>query len=139
MDLDAKLELERPAKGVDVTGVWLFDFEGPTEQLASADLDMKEDGTVPGTIEYLDPGESRRRVGQFTGQVSGSKLELEGKVKIGLFETGVAVEARVDGDELTGEMTWRWSEGADTTRFTARREPRDGAGDEPKRAGGHDR
>jgi imidazolonepropionase-like amidohydrolase len=122
-DVEEKLEQEKPARGVDATGVWVFDFESETAQPATAELEMSPDGRVRGTIEYINPGETRRMVGRFQGRVSGASIELRGKVRIGMFETEVEVDGHIEGDEMTGDMVWKWSEGADATKFTARRQP----------------
>jgi len=125
-DIEAKLEAEKPARGIDASGLWVFEFESDNAQPATAELEMTSDGRVHGTIEYLNPGETRRMVGRFEGRVSGADIELRGKVTIGMFETEVEVKGRIEEDEMTGDMIWKWSEGADATTFTARREPEGG-------------
>jgi hypothetical protein len=125
-DVESKLEQQKPARGVDATGTWVFELESKAAQPATAELEMHADGRVRGTIEYMNPGEVQRMIGQFEGRVSGDALELRGKVRIGMFETEVDVKGRIEGDKMTGDMVWKWSGGADATAFTARREPKGG-------------
>jgi imidazolonepropionase-like amidohydrolase len=124
-DIEAKLEAEKPGRGVDATGRWVFEFGGDDAEPATADLEMTSDGRVQGTIEYINPGETRRMTGRFEGRVSGADIELRGKVTIGMFETEVEVKGRIEEDEMSGDMIWKWSEGADATTFSARRQPED--------------
>jgi hypothetical protein len=116
-----------PDEGVDATGTWELELAGESLSAATLRLTMEKDGRVSGALEYLQPGAREPRRGELEGRVRGARLELEGRIEVGLYESDVTLEGTLRGDALEGELSWRWSEGRDATSFRGRRVPEDGS------------
>lgn len=121
-----KKEGEGPGEGVDPTGTWLLEFaDAEAVKEATLVLEMEEDGSVTGTLEFEDPMGGPRVESDVEGQVTGDQLELECTLEFGEFEIENTLTATLDGDTLDGESSFQPPGSNATTRqsFHAKREP----------------
>lgn len=112
-----------PSPGVDAGGRWELELAGEGLRSALLTLVAESDGRVHGTLELQEPGARTAPRGELEGRLRADRLELEGRLPIGGFVSELTLRARVRGDELEGELEWRWSEGRDATSFGGRRAP----------------
>ncbi|NOT32469.1 MAG: amidohydrolase family protein [Planctomycetes bacterium] len=115
-----------PGEGVDPTGTWRLVFaeaEGVKE--ATLALEMEEDGSVTGTLEFENPTGGPRVESEVEGHVAGDQLELECTLEFGEFEIDNTLTATIEGDTLDGESSYQPPGSNTTTRqtFSAKREP----------------
>jgi hypothetical protein len=99
-------------------------FDSSENKPAAADLVMEKDGKVSGQIRFKSPMDDSDLVGEFTGRVSGKRVKLDGRVKIGGFEADVVIDGQLEGDAIRGEARWKFSGGEQTRKFTAARAPK---------------
>ncbi len=127
----AAQEGEGPAEGVLVTGTWKLEFpdsegQGPSE--ATAVLAMDDEGAVTGTLSMDSPiGEGATET-DIAGRVVGSTLTATANVTVGEMTIDVKLDAQIDGDTLTGDVTWSGPWGERTTTIQGTREPESGEG-----------
>ena len=129
LGVDTKKLEGKPDEGIDVTGTWTLEFEGPQARSAVADLKMEKDGAVRGTVRYKSANEEPERSGEFEGQVAGKKIRLTGQVKFGNFDAEVVLDGEIEKDEMTGTTTWKFSRREDVRKFKGTREPKRSGGD----------
>jgi imidazolonepropionase-like amidohydrolase len=117
-----------PAERVDPSGTWELEFVVEGEGLRSAQLvlEMDEDGTLSGTLEVENPMGGGKVRTEVEGQTSGEELELECKLAFGEFEIQVTLTAKVEGDALDGEGSFKgpWGPEPRTQSFTGKRTPK---------------
>lgn len=117
---------DAPKDGLDVSGEWtlVFESERPLEPTHLA-LEMDSGGKVSGAIRFFSPFAEEEVHGTVSGQVSGTRLRLVAQLLISGFEVDTALVGELDGDGLTGKVTWRFSQGEQTANFSAERTPRE--------------
>ena len=122
-EFDVKSEtLEgKPDAGVDATGTWSFEFEGPRARPATGELSMDKDGAVKGTMRFQGPNEEPPSSSEFEGKVAGKKIRLTGKVKFGNNDVDVVVEGEIEKDEIQGKATLKFPNRERSQPFTAKR------------------
>lgn len=128
-----RFEVEReaaqgaPDEDVDASGSWtlVFEAERATEP-TRLELAMDADGAVKGTIRFFSPFAAEEVRGEVSGQVVGGTLRLDARLDISGFDVDTTLRGELLGDALEGEATWRFSQGEQTARFRATREPRGG-------------
>ena len=122
-EFDVKSEtLEgKPDAGVDATGAWSFEFEGPRARPATGDLSMDKEGAVKGTMRFQGPNEEPASPSEFEGKVAGKKIRLTGKVKFGNNDVDVVVEGEIEKDEIRGKATLKFPNRERSQPFTAKR------------------
>lgn len=111
----------KPDAGVDATGTWAFEFEGPRARPATAELSMDKEGAVKGKIRFKAPNEEADRVGDFEGKVAGKKIRITGKVKFGNSDVDVVVEGEIEKDEIKGKALLKFPNREDSRPYTATR------------------
>jgi hypothetical protein len=116
-----------PAAGVDPTGSWTLEFAVQGEGIRSAELtlEMDEDGTLSGTLQVESPMGGSPAKTEVEGQVSGEELELECALAFGEFKVEANLKAKLAGDALDGEGSFRgpWGDEPMTQAFTGKRKP----------------
>jgi len=124
-DVEAEPEPEgEPAEGVDVTGRWKLEFEGPQEIEMTAELEMDEDGSVTGT--FTREGPEGEITGDFEGHVSGTELTLETTYEVGDTSIDFRFTADIEDDALSGTATAKASFGQFDFSGTGERLPEGG-------------
>ncbi|HEX6884531.1 MAG TPA: amidohydrolase family protein [Planctomycetota bacterium] len=117
-----------PAEGVDPSGTWELEFVAEGEGLRAAQLvlEMDEDGTLSGTLEVENPMGGGKVRTEVEGQASGDELELQCKLAFGEFEIQASLTAKLEGDALDGEGSFRgpWGPEPQTQTFTGKRTPK---------------
>jgi hypothetical protein len=115
-----------PEEGTDLTGVWEISYEEREGAASRLELDMAPDGSVRGTLTFTtaDGEESHSDV---TGGVSGRTLILEATVELGGLTARIRFVATTEGDGMSGDATWKYSGGEDTSSFSGTRTPPDEA------------
>jgi hypothetical protein len=111
----------KPDAGVDATGTWAFEFEGPRARPATAELSMDKEGVVKAKFRFKAPNEEADRVGDFEGKVAGKKIRLSGKVKFGNSDVDVVVEGEIEKDEIKGKALLKFPNREDSRPYTATR------------------
>ncbi len=111
----------KPDAGVDATGTWTFEFEGPRARPATGELTMEKDGTVKGTMRFQGPNDEPPSASAFEGKVAGKKIRLSGKVKFGNNDVEVVVEGEIEKDEIRGKSTLKFPNRERSQPFTAKR------------------
>lgn len=127
---------EGPAEGVDVTGAWIFEFDSPDDEgtgEAEVDLRMSEDGAVEGQVMVESPLDGSELSTSIEGRVSGRQLKLSASFTVGDFDIELKLEVEVDGDSVSGEVTFVTPWGDQDSKLTGARQPgRRGLGSEVK-------
>ena len=117
-----------PAEGIDPSGTWELEFvaEGEGIRAAQLVLAMDEDGALSGTLEIENPMGGGKVRTEVEGQVSGDELELQCKLAFGEFEIQASLTAKLEGDALDGEGSFRgpWGPEPQTQTFTGKRTPK---------------
>jgi imidazolonepropionase-like amidohydrolase len=121
-DVKPEATLEgKPDAGVDATGTWSFEFEGPRARPATGELTMDKEGAVKGTMRFQGPNEEPPSASPFEGKVAGKKIRLTGKVKFGNNDVDVVVEGDIEKDEIQGKATLKFPNRERSQPFTAKR------------------
>lgn len=113
-----------PAEGVDASGAWTVTFESEMQtEPATLVLEMDEDGTVTGRLSFYSRFAQEEVEGDLEGSVSGRTLHLESDLEVSGFKIRIAIEGDIEGDTMEGRATWQFSEGEQSSPFSAVREP----------------
>ena len=117
-----------PADGVDPSGNWTLEFTVEGEGLRAADLtlEMAKDGTLSGTLEAENPIGGGRVETEVEGQVSGDEVELECTLAFGEVKIETKLVAKLAGETLDGEGSFRgpWGSEPRTQTFRGKRVPK---------------
>ena len=111
-----------PGEGVNVSGVWEISYRKDNSAVITLELDMAVDGSVRGTLSYK-PAEGELEHFDVSGRLSGSRVTLESVIEGSGFSASIHLEAEVEGEEMSGEAIWKYSEGKETDTFTGKRRP----------------
>jgi imidazolonepropionase-like amidohydrolase len=137
-EVDTKKLEGKPAEGIDATGAWTLTFDDAAVKPATGELTMQPDGAVEGTFRFTSQVSGTESEGKFEGQVAGTKLRVEGRVKQGNFEPEVVIEGEIDGAAMKGSVTWKRRSGERVNTFRAERKPKSARVDEGAERDGHD-
>jgi hypothetical protein len=113
-----------PAEGVDLTGGWSFSYEGQDGPPATMELVMDESGAVTGTLSFTTP-DGTPVSSAVEGNVRGADFSLHVNLDISGWSAKLSIEGQVDGDEISGDATWKYSGGEDSEAFDGKRLPED--------------
>jgi hypothetical protein len=123
-----KKEGNGPQEGVDPTGGWQLEFvvDGEGIKQAHLTLAMEKDGSLTGTLEVENPLGGAKIESEVEGQVTGDELELECRLAFGAFEIETTLTAKIDGDALDGDGSFRgpWGDEPRTQSFSGKRAPK---------------
>ena len=85
---------------------------------------MSADGSVKGTLSF-EKADGERSHSEVKGTVTGRTMNLEATVELGGFSALIRLQATIDGDSLSGDATWKYSGGEETSAFSGQRKPPD--------------
>ena len=116
-------EGEAPDEGIEIEGVWSFEYSEASAGSTSMELEMDEEGVVTGELTVQNSFMEKPQTEAVTGRLSGKVLTLSAELDIEGFLVEIEFEGEVTGSTYEGDARWTFSGGAEETRFTAEREP----------------
>ena len=111
-----------PSEGVDLSGRWVVSYEGQQGAPATLQLEMTEAGEVSGTLTFTPP-DGEPVESPLTGTVMGTTFQLSVQLELSGFSAKMSLEGSIDGDEIEGDATWKYSGGEESDSFQGTREP----------------
>ncbi len=112
-----------PDEGVDVTGTWNVSADAEQGGESTLILEMAEDGSVSGKLEFESPMDQSQVSEEVEGQVSGTSVSLKAKISMGDFSFEISLEGEVDGDTIEGTRSVKFPGGEQSSSFEATRDP----------------
>ncbi len=113
-----------PGDGVDFSGVWEITYAEKEGSPSRLELDMSANGSVKGTLSF-EKADGERSHSEVEGTVSGRRMNLEATVELGGFSALIRLQATIVDDSLSGDATWKYSGGEETSAFSGQRQPPD--------------
>jgi hypothetical protein len=107
---------------VEATGDWRLHFVENDRADAAMKLSMSEDGSVTGVAKYSARNGDEFEV-NLQGSVSGDRLSLTATTQVEGFPIEISIDAKIEGDTMTGKTVWKTAGGSETNEFRGERSP----------------
>ena len=127
---------EGPAEGVDMNGDWRMTYSDSNADPATLAATMDEDGTLTAVLSFQGPAGDSQTC-DLSGHVNGRDITLKGNIDLGGFAVSIQVDATFEDKSFSGEATWKYSGGEDSSSFTAAPVPKRVLEDELEHEGHH--